>query len=167
MAGDLDGAAARSFSAAIDENIATGRRGFDEVVARPDGRRARVHQRVARDTDGRGEGGARVRGEKLRPIARAILRDAPILILDEPTASLDAQTEAVVLRAIGELTANRTCLIIAQRLSTILSADRIVVLRDGRIEEHGTFAELMERGGHFAALYRVQLAGEGMPHGAP
>jgi ATP-binding cassette subfamily B protein/subfamily B ATP-binding cassette protein MsbA len=109
-----------------------------------------------------GEGGATIsEGEKLRlTIARAMLRAAPILNLDEPTAALDAETEAVVMQALARLGAGRTCVIIAHRLSTARTADRIVVLRAGRIVEIGSFDELMRRDGAFAALYRRQFGRE-------
>ena len=96
-------------------------------------------------------------GEKQRvTIARALLRDSPILILDEPTSSLDGETEALIMQGLERLTAGRTTFIIAHRLSTIRKADLIVVLRDGRIAEQGTFETLMDGGGSFASLYRAQ-----------
>ena len=109
-----------------------------------------------------GEGGATLSsGEQLRmTIARAILRDAPILILDEPTSALDAATEARVMEALGRLMAGRTTFVIAHRLSTVRRADTILVLDQGRIVEQGRFAELVARGGHFAALHRTQFGGE-------
>src|SRR5207302_4887765 len=85
-------------------------------------------------------------------IARAILRDAPLLILDEPTAALDAATEALVMQGLERLLAGRTTFVIAHRLSTVRRADVILVLDDGRIVEQGTFAELIARGGRFAPL---------------
>jgi ATP-binding cassette subfamily B protein/subfamily B ATP-binding cassette protein MsbA len=97
-------------------------------------------------------------GEKQRlTIARAILRDAPILILDEPTSALDVETEAMVMEGINRLTTGRTTFIIAHRLSTVRSAHLILVLRDGRIVESGSFEELLRRGGAFAALYNSQF----------
>jgi len=97
-------------------------------------------------------------GEKQRlTIARAMLRDAPILILDEPTSALDVETEAMVMEGIGRLARGRTTFIIAHRLSTVRSADLILVLRDGRIVESGSFAELMRRGGVFKELYDTQF----------
>ncbi|HYB91028.1 MAG TPA: ABC transporter ATP-binding protein [Candidatus Binataceae bacterium] len=89
-------------------------------------------------------------------IARALVKDAPILIMDEPTSALDAETESLVLAAVEEAMRGRTTLVIAHRLSTIQSADRILVLRDGAIEEEGTFAELRARGGYFNHLYDLQ-----------
>src|SRR5262249_11369824 len=99
-------------------------------------------------------------GEKQRiTIARALLRDAPVLILDEPTSALDVETEALVMAGIERLMAGRTTFIIAHRLSTVRRCDRIVVLRDGAIAEQGTLAELLRRGGIFAEYYRTQFAG--------
>jgi ATP-binding cassette subfamily B protein/subfamily B ATP-binding cassette protein MsbA len=98
-------------------------------------------------------------GEKQRlTIARAILRDAPILILDEPTSALDVATEALVMEGLATLMRGRTTLVIAHRLSTVRSADLILLLHDGGIAERGTFEELMRAGGAFAALYRTQFA---------
>jgi ATP-binding cassette subfamily B protein len=109
-----------------------------------------------------GESGATLSsGEQLRvTIARAILRDAPILILDEPTAALDVETEARVMAGLENLMAGRTTFVIAHRLSTVRRADLVLVLDQGRIAESGSFAELVARGGHFARLYRTQFAGE-------
>jgi len=96
-------------------------------------------------------------GEKQRlTIARAILRDSPILILDEPTSALDSETEALIMQGLELLTAGRTTFIIAHRLATVRKADLIVVLRDGRVVEQGTFDTLMDVRGAFAALYRLQ-----------
>ncbi len=106
-----------------------------------------------------GERGATLSGgEKQRlAIARALLKDAPILILDEPTSALDAHTEELLLQALNVLVRGRTAFIIAHRLSTIRRADRIVVLEGGRIVESGTHHELLERGGLFARLHRIQF----------
>ena len=109
-----------------------------------------------------GEAGATLSaGEQLRiTIARAVLRDAPILILDEPTSALDATTEARVMQGLEALMAGRTTFVIAHRLSTVRRADVILVLDAGRIVEQGTFTELVARGGHFARLHRTQFGGE-------
>jgi len=108
-----------------------------------------------------GQGGhALSQGEAQRvTIARAMVKDAPILIMDEPTSALDAETEAMVLAAVQEAMRGRTTLVIAHRLSTIQNADRILVLRDGVIEEQGDFAELVARGGFFSQLYNLQATG--------
>jgi ATP-binding cassette subfamily B protein/subfamily B ATP-binding cassette protein MsbA len=108
-----------------------------------------------------GEGGATLSaGEQLRiTIARAFLRDAPIVLLDEPTSALDAATEAHVMQGLETLMTGRTTFVIAHRLSTVRRADTILVLQDGRIVEQGPCAELVARGGVFAALYRTQFQG--------
>ncbi len=99
-------------------------------------------------------------GERQRlSIARAILRDAPILLLDEPTSALDAESEAMIRTALDRLSHGRTTLVIAHRLTTILDADSIVVMDRGRIVEQGTHAELLAFGGLYADLYRLQFAG--------
>src|SRR5262245_43489508 len=98
-------------------------------------------------------------GQKQRTaIARAVLRDAPIVILDEPTTGLDTASERLVLEALERVVAGRTALIIAHRLATVRLADRIVVLERGRIIEHGTHAELLVRNGAYARLYRLQTS---------
>jgi len=90
-------------------------------------------------------------------IARALLKDAPIIILDEATSALDSESERHIQAALDALMRNRTTLVIAHRLSTVESADRIVVLREGRVVESGTHAELLDHGGDYAALYRMQF----------
>jgi ATP-binding cassette, subfamily B, bacterial len=100
-------------------------------------------------------------GEQLRiTIARAFLRDAPILLLDEPTSALDAATEARVMQGLETLMAGRTTFVIAHRLSTVRRADIILVLQNGQIAEQGSFVELVARGGIFATLYQMQFEGE-------
>lgn len=97
-------------------------------------------------------------GERQRlSIARAILRNAPILLLDEPTSALDAQSEAAIRKALGELSEGRTTLVIAHRLATILDADNIVVMDDGRVVDQGPHQELLDRGGIYAELYNLQF----------
>ncbi len=106
-----------------------------------------------------GEQGLRLSGgERARiAIARALLKDAPFLILDEATASLDSESEAVVQRSIDFLMMNRTVLVVAHRLATIRKADRIAVLVHGKIVELGTHQELLEKNGEFAKLYQIQF----------
>ncbi|HVL21011.1 MAG TPA: ATP-binding cassette domain-containing protein, partial [Amaricoccus sp.] len=105
-----------------------------------------------------------VGGERQRlSIARAILRDAPILLLDEPTSALDAESEAAIRGALGRLARGRTTLVIAHRLSTVLDSDQIVVMDRGRIVEQGTHAELLALGGLYADLYALQFAGAAEP----
>ena len=92
-------------------------------------------------------------------IARAILRDAPLLLLDEATSSLDAESETLVQTALEELMRHRTTLVIAHRLATVLSCDRILVMDQGRIVEQGTHASLVAAGGLYARLARLQFEG--------
>jgi subfamily B ATP-binding cassette protein MsbA len=107
-----------------------------------------------------GERGALLSGGQRQriAIARALLRDAPVLILDEATSSLDSESEQKVQSALSGLMQGRTTLIIAHRLSTVEQADRIIVVHDGRIVETGTHLELMAGQGHYASLYRLQFA---------
>jgi subfamily B ATP-binding cassette protein MsbA len=95
-------------------------------------------------------------------IARAIIRNSPILILDEPTAALDTESEKLVMEALERLMAGRTVIIIAHRLSTIRDADKIVVLKGGFVAEQGTHDELVAKGGIYAELYHIQAGSEPM-----
>jgi subfamily B ATP-binding cassette protein MsbA len=106
-----------------------------------------------------GERGAMLSGGQRQriAIARALLKDAPVLILDEATSALDTESERRVQAALARLMRGRTTLVIAHRLSTVERADRIVVMREGRIEETGTHAELLARGGYYASLYAMQF----------
>ena len=110
-----------------------------------------------------GESGALLSGGQRQrvAIARALLKDAPVLILDEATSALDSETESLIQDALKRLLRERTVLVIAHRLSTVEHADNIVVLDDGRIIETGTHAQLLARGGHYAALYRMQFRDNG------
>ena len=90
-------------------------------------------------------------------IARAIIHDAPMVIFDEATSSVDTRTEKLIQKATDDLTRGKTSFIIAHRLTTIRECDRIVVMRDGRIEEVGTHEELLARGGVYSGLYNSQF----------
>lgn len=152
------------FPISVRDNIAYGRpeATLEEIIQAA--QLARIHESIQRLPDGYetvvGEQGATLsEGERQRiTIARAILRDAPILILDEPTSSVDAETEALIMEGLNRLVAGRTTFIIAHRLSTVRQADMILVLRSGEIVEHGTFEELIGRDGPFASLYRSQFS---------
>ena len=113
-----------------------------------------------------GEDGVRLSGGQRQriAIARALLKDAPILVLDEATSALDSHSERQVQAALRNLTAHRTTLVIAHRLSTIEHADRILVVRDGCIVEAGTHAELLAAGGEYARLYTTQIASAESAH---
>ncbi len=105
-----------------------------------------------------GERGLRLSGGQRQRIAlaRAILKDPPVLVLDEATAAVDNETEAAIQRSLDRITASRTTLVIAHRLSTVRHADRIVVMDRGRIVESGEHDDLLARNGAYAALWRVQ-----------
>jgi ATP-binding cassette subfamily B protein/subfamily B ATP-binding cassette protein MsbA len=153
------------FPVSVHDNIAYGRPEATRAEVERAARLARIHDLVVSLPQGYdtmvGESGTTFsEGEKQRlTIARALLRDAPVLILDEPTSALDVATEALVMEGIERLTEGRTTFIIAHRLSTVRSCDLILVLRDGVIAEQGGFAELMRRGGIFAELYNTQFGG--------
>jgi ATP-binding cassette, subfamily B, bacterial len=151
------------FPLTIRENIAYGRpdASMEEIVSAA--KVAQVHEFVEQlpqkyDTVVSEQGSSLSEGQKLRlTIARGILLNAPILILDEPTSSVDSETEALIMEGLEQLMAGRTTFIIAHRLSTVRQADLILVLRDGHIVEQGTFNELLRRRGPFASLYRTQF----------
>jgi ATP-binding cassette subfamily B protein len=125
-------------------------------------RAARIHHVIAALPDGYdtvvGERGYRLSGgEKQRvAIARVLLKDPAIVVLDEATAHLDSETELLVQQALAEALAGRTSIVIAHRLSTIQAADQILVLEEGRIVERGTHADLLDGGGLYAELYQTQ-----------
>ncbi len=152
------------FNRSIAENIRYGKPDATEQEVEDAARAANIHDFIAGLPNGygtlAGEAGVRFSGGQRQcvTIARAILKNAPILILDEATSSLDAESEMLVQRALGNLMEGRTTFVIAHRLSTVRHADRIVVLKDGRIVEEGSHGELLELEGEYARLYRLQFA---------
>jgi subfamily B ATP-binding cassette protein MsbA len=106
-----------------------------------------------------GDNGALLSGGQRQriAIARALLKDAPILILDEATSALDSESERLIQQALERVMRERTVLVIAHRLSTIEHADCVVVLDEGRVVEQGRHAELLARGGRYAGLHRLQF----------
>ncbi|MEL3944426.1 MULTISPECIES: ABC transporter ATP-binding protein [Streptomyces] len=148
------------FHASVAENLRFAKPDATDEELHDAARAAQIHDHIASLPDGYdtvvGERGHRFSGgEKQRlAIARTILRDPPVLILDEATSALDTRTEHAVQQAIDALSANRTTLTIAHRLSTVRDADQIVVLDSGRMAERGTHGELLDRGGRYAALVR-------------
>jgi ATP-binding cassette subfamily B protein len=98
-------------------------------------------------------------GERQRvSIARAMLKAAPVVILDEATAYTDPENEAVIQRSVSELTRGKTLIVIAHRLSTVTDADRIYVINDGRVDDSGTHEELLARGGLYAKMYAAHMS---------
>jgi ATP-binding cassette, subfamily B, bacterial len=148
------------FSGSISDNLRYGRLDATPQEIEEAGRAAHAHEFVARlpksyETEIAEAGGGLSGGERQRlSVARAILKNAPILILDEPTSSLDAISEEIVFAALRRLRAGRTTIVIAHRLSTVRDADRILVLDGGRIAAQGRHEELLKS----SQLYRRMCA---------
>ncbi len=152
------------FDDTIEANIALGRLGATEAEIQSAASAANAHEFILElpggYSAGAGEMGRNLSGGQRQRVAlaRAILRDAPILLLDEATSALDAESEAKVQAALAEFSAERTTLIIAHRLSTVRSTDRIIVIEDGRMAETGTHDELMAANGAYKKLVDLQLS---------
>jgi subfamily B ATP-binding cassette protein MsbA len=152
------------FNDTVRNNIAYGRPETSQEAIEQAARAALAHDFILQMPKGYdtqiGERGQRLSGgERQRmAIARAILKNPPILILDEATSALDSESELYVQRALGNLMEGRTVFVIAHRLSTVRSADRIVVIQNGEIQEKGTHQDLLDRGGLYQRLYEMQFA---------
>jgi ATP-binding cassette subfamily B protein len=150
------------FNDTIRYNIAYGRPGATQPEIEAAARAAQVHDFVLRLPEGYdtrvGERGLKLSGgEKQRvAIARTILKDPRILLLDEATSALDSRTEQDIQLALRAVSRHRTTLVIAHRLSTVVDADEIIVLDDGRVVERGTHAQLLAKGGMFARMWALQ-----------
>ena len=160
------------FPLSIAENIAYGKPNASRKEIEAAARDANAHEFVKNLPEGYdtiiGERGATLSGgERQRlSIARALLKNAPILILDEPTSALDAQTESLLLEALERLMKNRTTFIIAHRLSTIRKANQILVLENGEIVERGNHDELLSKRGIYASFYEIQFGQQSVDNAA-
>ncbi len=152
------------FNSSVMENIRLGRKGATDEEVKKVSKLARCEEFINKLPDGYdtliGENGEKLSGgERQRiSIARALLKDAPIILLDEATASLDAENETLIQAAISELVKDKTVIIIAHRMRTIIDADQIIVIKDGIVEEKGKSSELLEKDGVFARMYKSQNA---------
>jgi ATP-binding cassette subfamily B protein len=151
------------FATSIRENIAFGRPDASDADIEAAAKAAQAHEFIMALEGGYaapvGERGVMLSGGQRQriAIARAILRDAPVLLLDEATSALDAQSEMLVQKALEHLMQGRTTLVIAHRLATVLKADHILVMDQGRIVEQGTHASLSQSGGIYARLASLQF----------
>jgi ATP-binding cassette subfamily B protein len=154
------------FQGTIRENIAYGVPDASEAAILEAARAAEAMEFIDELPEGLdtivGERGQKLSGGQRQrlSLARALLKDPAILILDEATSSVDNETEAAIQRSLAKISHSRTTLVIAHRLSTIVHADKIVVIEGGRIVESGTHAELLARGGIYSGLWAVQTGQE-------
>ena len=150
------------FDNTIEENIRVGKKGATKEEIIEASKKARIHDFIMSLPDGYetdiGEnGGILSGGQRQRiSIARAFLKDAPILILDEMTSNVDPVNESLIQDAITELAKNRTVLVVAHHLKTIQRADQILVFKKGNLLEKGKHGELLEKGGYYTQLWRAQ-----------
>ena len=150
------------FHRSIAENIAYGRPDASMEQIREAARQANALEFIERLPQGfdtvTGERGVKLSGGQRQriAIARALLADCPVLVLDEATSALDSESEALVQQALSTLMEGRTCIVVAHRLSTVASLDRVVVLDHGKIVEDGTHAELVAANGEYAHLWNRQ-----------
>jgi ATP-binding cassette subfamily B protein len=160
------------FGTSVRENIAYGRPDASEADIRAAAEAAHAHEFISQMPDGYdtllGERGVTLSGGQRQRlvIARALLRDAPILLLDEATSALDSESEALVQDALERLMAGRTVLVIAHRLATVTKADRIIVMDKGGIVAQGTHASLVQEGGLYGRLAKLQFDVDRLPDAA-
>jgi ATP-binding cassette subfamily B protein len=151
------------FCGTVYDNIVYGTEGADMEAVVNAAKAAHIHDFIESLPEGYmtvlSDDGINIsKGQKqLLTIARAMLSDAPILILDEATSNVDSRTEKLIQDALYALMKGRTCFVIAHRLSTIKNADKILVVRDGLVTEQGTHEELLATGGFYASLYNAQF----------
>jgi subfamily B ATP-binding cassette protein MsbA len=152
------------FNDTVWNNICYGQPGLPKERVEAAAKAALAHDFISELPEGYqtrlGDRGQRLSGGQRQriAIARAILKNSPILILDEATSELDSESEMLVQRALSNLMMGRTAFVIAHRLSTIRRADKIIVLEDGSVAEAGTHQELLAKGGTYARLYELQFA---------
>ena len=158
------------FDESIMENIRMAKPDASDEEVKIAARAAYCHEFIERLSDGYetvvGDiGGSLSGGERQRiSIARAILKDAPIVILDEPTAALDTESELAVQKAIDALVADKTIIVIAHRLSTIAGADQVLVIDESQLVEQGIHKDLLEKGGRYSDLWQAQLRSKKWNH---
>jgi ABC-type multidrug transport system fused ATPase/permease subunit len=157
------------FSGSVKENIRLGRLDASDADIERAARDAHADEFIRELPEGFdtpvGENGLALSGGQRQriAIARALLKDAPIILLDEATSALDSETERKIQDALARLTRGRTTIVIAHRLSTVVDADRILVVDNGQIVEEGRHPDLLRRGGIYERLSRLQFADDRAP----